>query len=79
MNATRTASEVPSATLKVWLPSVEDTMALDLREAVQARAPEMRSMREGWISFGSIKLAANTPDGLLGIADHRRVAEAFAW
>lgn len=58
---------------------VEDTMALDLREAVQARAPEMRSMREGWISFGSIKLAANTPDGLLGIADHRRVAEAVAW
>jgi hypothetical protein len=54
-------------------------MALDLREAVQARAPEMRSMREGWISFGSIKLAANTPDGLLGIADHRRVAEAVAW
>jgi gamma-glutamyltranspeptidase / glutathione hydrolase len=53
---------------------VEDTMAPALREAVQARA-----MREGWISFGSIKLAANTPDGLFGIADHRRVAQAQAW
>jgi gamma-glutamyltranspeptidase/glutathione hydrolase len=57
---------------------VEDTMAADLREAIQARAPETRAMREGWISFGSIKLAANTPDGLLGLADHRRVAEALA-
>ncbi|HWE75172.1 MAG TPA: gamma-glutamyltransferase [Stellaceae bacterium] len=58
---------------------VEDTMAPALRAAVQARAPELRAMREGWISFGSIKLAASTPDGLLGIADHRRVAEALAW
>jgi gamma-glutamyltranspeptidase/glutathione hydrolase len=58
---------------------VEDTMAPALREAVQARAPETRAMREGWISFGSIKLAASTPDGLTGIADHRRVAEARAW
>jgi gamma-glutamyltranspeptidase len=57
---------------------VEDTMAPALRAAVEARAPETRAMREGWISFGSIKLAANTPDGLLGIADHRRVAEALA-
>jgi gamma-glutamyltranspeptidase/glutathione hydrolase len=58
---------------------VEDTMAPALREAVQARAPETRAMREGWISFGSIKLTANTSDGLLSIADHRRVAEARAW
>ncbi len=57
---------------------VEETMAAELREAVQARAPEARAMREGWISFGSIKLAMPTPDGLLGIADHRRVAEAVA-
>ena len=57
---------------------VEETMAAELREAVQARAPEARAMREGWISFGSIKLAMPTPDGLLGIADHRRVAEALA-
>jgi gamma-glutamyltranspeptidase/glutathione hydrolase len=58
---------------------VEDTMSLALCDAVHAHAPEMRTMREGWISFGSIKLAANTPDGLLGLADHRRVAEAQAW
>ncbi|HEY1505181.1 MAG TPA: gamma-glutamyltransferase [Stellaceae bacterium] len=58
---------------------IEDTMAPALREAVQARVPETRAMREGWISFGSIKLAAKTPDGLLGIADHRRVAETLAW
>jgi gamma-glutamyltranspeptidase/glutathione hydrolase len=58
---------------------VEDTMALALCDAVRARVPEMRALREGWISFGSIKLAANTHDGLLGIADHRRVAEAQAW
>jgi len=58
---------------------VEDTMVPALREAVQARAPEARAVREGWISFGSIKLAANTPDGLFGIADHRRVAQAQAW
>ena len=59
-------------------PVVEETMAPELRAAVQARAPEARAMREGWISFGSIKLAMPTPDGLLGIADHRRVAEALA-
>jgi gamma-glutamyltranspeptidase/glutathione hydrolase len=58
---------------------VEDTMTPALRDAVQARVPELRAMREGWISFGSIKLAAVTPDGLLGIADHRRVAAAMAW
>jgi gamma-glutamyltranspeptidase/glutathione hydrolase len=58
---------------------VEETMAEALRDAVLARAPEARAMREGWISFGSIKLAATTPDGLVAIADHRRVAEALAW
>ena len=58
---------------------VEDTMAAALRDAVQARAPEARAMREGWISFGSIKLAAAMPGGFIGIADHRRVAEALAW
>ncbi|HEX4195311.1 MAG TPA: hypothetical protein VHY80_19550, partial [Stellaceae bacterium] len=58
---------------------VEDTMTPALRDAVQARVPELRAMREGWISFGSLKLAANTAEGLLGIADHRRVAAAMAW
>ena len=58
---------------------VEDTMAPELRMAIAARYPELRTMREGWISFGSIKLAAATAEGLLGVADHRRVAQALAW
>lgn len=58
---------------------VEDTMDAGLRAELAVRRPEVRAMREGWISFGSIKLAAPTPDGLLGIADHRRVAQALAW
>lgn len=57
---------------------VEDTMAADLQAAVKARNPETKAMREGWISFGSIKLAMPTADGLLGLADHRRVAQALA-
>jgi gamma-glutamyltranspeptidase / glutathione hydrolase len=57
---------------------VEDTMAESLRDAIRARMPETRAMREGWISFGSIKLAAVTPEGLLGLADHRRVAQTLA-
>ena len=52
-------------------------MAADLQAAVKARNPEVKAMREGWISFGSIKLAMPTHDGLLGLADHRRVASAL--
>ncbi|HVA14770.1 MAG TPA: gamma-glutamyltransferase [Stellaceae bacterium] len=58
---------------------VEDTMDPVLRAAVMARNPDTKAMREGWISFGSIKLAAHTADGLLGVADHRRAARALAW
>jgi gamma-glutamyltranspeptidase/glutathione hydrolase len=58
---------------------VEDTMDEALREAVIAAHPEARVMREGWISFGSIKLAAVTGEGLRGVADHRRVATAAGW
>ena len=57
---------------------VEDTMAADLQAAVKARNPETKAMREGWISFGSIKLAMPAGEGLLGLADHRRVAQALA-
>jgi gamma-glutamyltranspeptidase/glutathione hydrolase len=56
----------------------EDTMPSDLQATVRSRNPEARAMREGWISFGSIKLVMPTQDGLLGIADHRRAAEALA-
>jgi len=57
---------------------VEETMDADMQAAVKAQHPDMRAMREGWISFGSIKLAMPTTDGLLGLADHRRVAKAIA-
>ncbi len=58
---------------------VEDTMDEKLRHAVIAANPEARAMREGWISFGSIKLAAVTADGFRGVADHRRVATTAGW
>jgi gamma-glutamyltranspeptidase/glutathione hydrolase len=56
----------------------EDTMPSDLQAALRSGNPEARAMREGWISFGSIKLAMPTQDCLLGVADHRRAAEALA-
>jgi gamma-glutamyltranspeptidase/glutathione hydrolase len=53
---------------------VENSMAEPLRAAVAARRPEVKTMRAGWISFGSLKVAAVTADGLLGVADFRRAA-----
>ena len=55
---------------------VERTMDADLRAAVLERHPEAREMRSGWISFGSIKLAAVAADGegYVGVADYRRAA-----
>jgi gamma-glutamyltranspeptidase/glutathione hydrolase len=55
-------------------PVVEDTMAEPLRAAVLARHPDAHVMPMGWISFGSIKLAAVTAGGFEGIADYRRAA-----
>ncbi len=55
-------------------PIVEDTMNAELRDAVLARHPDARVMRSGWISFGSIKLAAVTGAGYEGVADYRRAA-----
>jgi gamma-glutamyltranspeptidase/glutathione hydrolase len=55
-------------------PIVEDTMAAPLRDAVLARHSGARVMPAGWISFGSIKLAAVTPAGYEGVADSRRAA-----
>jgi gamma-glutamyltranspeptidase len=55
-------------------PIVEDTMNPELRDAVLARHPDARVMRSGWISFGSIKLAAVTGTGYEGVADYRRAA-----
>lgn len=58
---------------------VEDTMDPSLRAAIAEQNPEVKAMREGWISFGSIKLAAPTEEGYFGLADHRRVARALAY
>jgi gamma-glutamyltranspeptidase / glutathione hydrolase len=55
-------------------PIVEDTMDADLRAAVLARHPNARVMPSGWISFGSIKLAAVNGTGYEGVADYRRAA-----
>jgi gamma-glutamyltranspeptidase/glutathione hydrolase len=58
---------------------VEDTMDEGLRASLAARHPEARTVEAGWNSFGSIKLAAVSGDGLIGVADHRRAATALAW
>jgi len=55
-------------------PVVEDTMDAGLRAAVLARHPGAHVMPSGWISFGSIKLAAVTGTGYEGVADYRRAA-----
>jgi gamma-glutamyltranspeptidase/glutathione hydrolase len=58
---------------------IEDTMDEGLRRAVLARDPDAKAMREGWISFGSIKLAMVDGGNYLGVADHRRVATTVGW
>jgi gamma-glutamyltranspeptidase/glutathione hydrolase len=60
-------------------PIVEDTMEEGLRAAVLARHPEARVMPSGWISFGSIKLAAVSGAGYEGVADYRRAATTAGW
>jgi gamma-glutamyltranspeptidase/glutathione hydrolase len=55
-------------------PIVEDTMNAALRNEVLARHAGARVMPAGWISFGSIKLAAVTDHGYEGVADTRRAA-----
>jgi len=55
-------------------PILEDTMDAGLRAAVLARHPDARVMPAGWISFGSIKLAAVSGTGYEGVADYRRAA-----
>jgi len=53
---------------------VENTMDAELQAAVFAAHPDARAMRSGWISFGSIKLAAVDGAGFAGVADFRRAA-----
>ena len=58
---------------------VEDIMDEKLRAEVMAQFPETKAMRAGWISFGSLKLARKTADGLTALADRRRAAAAAAF
>ncbi len=60
-------------------PIVENTMDERLRAEVLARHPDARVIRSGWISFGSIKLAAVTGTGYEGVADYRRAATTAGW
>jgi len=60
-------------------PIVEDTMDAALRDAVLERHPDAHAMRAGWISFGSIKLAAVRDGGYAGVADYRRAATVAGW
>ena len=60
-------------------PVVEDTMEEGLRATVLARHPNARVMPSGWISFGSIKLAAVDGAGYEGVADYRRAATTAGW
>ena len=57
---------------------VEDTMDPALVAALAARHPEARTMAAGWISFGSIKLAAPIGEGFSALADDRRAAVALS-
>ncbi len=58
---------------------VEEGMDEALRRAVLGADPEAKAMRDGWISFGSIKAALVADGALLGIADRRRAATAVGW
>ena len=58
---------------------LEDAMDEGLRAAIRVRQAEVKIMRTGWISFGSIKLAMVSDDGFVGVADQRRAATTLAW
>jgi gamma-glutamyltranspeptidase/glutathione hydrolase len=58
---------------------VEEGMDAALRRAVLDAEPEARAMRDGWISFGSLKAALAVEGGWRGIADHRRAAIALGF
>jgi gamma-glutamyltranspeptidase/glutathione hydrolase len=58
---------------------VEEGMDAALRRAVLDAEPEARTMRDGWISFGSLKAALAVESGWRGIADHRRAAVALGY
>jgi gamma-glutamyltranspeptidase/glutathione hydrolase len=58
---------------------VEEGMDAALRRAVLDAEPEARTMRDGWISFGSLKAALAAESGWRSIADWRRAAVALGY
>ncbi|MGH7033987.1 MAG: gamma-glutamyltransferase, partial [Stellaceae bacterium] len=58
---------------------IEEGMDEALRRAVLDAEAEAKTMRDGWISFGSIKAALAAKGGWRGIADRRRAAAALSY
>jgi len=58
---------------------VEEGMDAALRRDVFAADAEAKAMRNGWISFGSLKAALVADGSLRGIADWRRAAVALGF
>lgn len=58
---------------------VEEGMDAALRRAVLEAEPEAKTMRDGWISFGSLKAVLAAKGGWRGIADRRRAAVALGF
>jgi gamma-glutamyltranspeptidase len=58
-------------------PIVEDTMDEAVRAAIAVEVPEIKTA--GSLTFGSVKAVAREPDGLIAVADFRRVAGASGW
>ena len=55
-------------------PAVEKAMDAALVAALAKDLPELKTMPNGWITFGSVKIAAVTEGGFSGVADGRRIA-----
>lgn len=57
---------------------VEETMKPEIVDALSADGASVRTKKEGFVSFGSLKLAMTDEQGFSGFADHRRSAAAGA-
>ena len=56
-------------------PAVEAGMPDALKSAVAGRVPGLKTVPNGFLTFGSLKIAAVAEDGFRGYADSRRVAQ----
>lgn len=59
-------------------PAVEAAMEEAVRGEIAARVPDLKTMPTGWLTFGSLKIAAVTDGGFFGAADGRRTASPAA-